>query len=149
MNHAPQIRKVDVTGPLQVTIQWSTGETFATDLGDLIGPKQKGDPFADLHDAAIFAQIKSDEWGDGLSWPDGLDLGADQLYSLGRQQAGLPTREDFAAWMERNQLSLSQAAQAIGMTRRMIAYYKSGARPIPKTVWLACIGYESLRHEAA
>lgn len=28
-------------------------------------------------------------------------------------------------------------------------YYKSGARPIPKTVWLACIGYESLRHKAA
>ncbi|MBU2783737.1 hypothetical protein HAP99_11250, partial [Acidithiobacillus caldus] len=67
----------------------------------------------------------------------------------GRQQAGLPTREDFTAWMERNRLSLSQAAQAIGMTRRMIAYYKSGARPIPKTVWLACIGYESLQHEAA
>ena len=61
----------------------------------------------------------------------------------------MPTREDFTAWMERNQLSLSQAAQAIGMTRRMIAYYKSGARPIPKTVWLACIGYEALQHEAA
>ncbi|AEK56781.1 hypothetical protein [Acidithiobacillus caldus] len=61
----------------------------------------------------------------------------------------MPTREDFTAWMERNQLSLSLAAQAIGMTRRMIDYYKSGARPIPKTVWLACIGYESLQHEAA
>jgi hypothetical protein len=44
---------------------------------------------------------------------------------------------------------LNQSAQAIGMTRRMIAYYKSGARPIPKTVWMACIGYESLQHEAA
>jgi len=70
-------------------------------------------------------------------------------YSLGRQQAGLSTRADFAAWMERNRLSLSQAARAIGMTRRMIAYYKSGARPIPKTVWLGCIGYEALKHKAA
>ena len=149
MNHGPQIRAVQVTGPLLVTIQWSTGETIATDLRGLIGPKQAEDPFAALHDAAFFAQAQSDEWGDGLSWPGGLDLGADQLYSLGRQQAGLPTQEDFASWMDRNQLSLSQAAQAIGMTRRMIAYYKSGARPIPKTVWLACIGYESLRHQAA
>lgn len=149
MNHAPQIRAVQVTGPLQLTIQWSTGEMFATDLGNLIGPKHAEDPFASLHDAAFFAQVQTDEWGDGLSWPGDLDLGADQLYSLGRQQAGLPTREDFAGWMDRNHLSLSQAANAIGMTRRMIAYYKSGARPIPKTVWLACIGYEALEQQAA
>jgi len=149
MNHAPQIRNAEITRPFQITIEWSTGETFVTDLSGTIGPKRKGDPFAALQDPAIFAQAQSDDWGDGLSWPGGLDLGADHLYSLGRKQAGLPTREDFAAWMERNQLSLSLAAQAIGMTRRMIAYYKSGARPIPKTVWLACIGYESLRHEAA
>ena len=149
MNHAPQIRKVEITGPFQTTIEWSTGETFMTDLSSTIGPKREGDPFVALHDPAIFAQAQSDDWGDGLSWPSGLDLGADLLYSLGREQAGLPTREDFAAWMERNQLSLNQAAQAIGMTRRMIAYYKSGARQIPKTVWLACIGYESLRNEAA
>lgn len=149
MNHAPQIRKVDITGPFQVAIEWSTGETFSTDLSGTIGPKREGDPFAVLHNPAIFAQAQSDDWGDGLSWLGELDLGADLLYSLGRKQAGLPTREDFAAWMERNHLSLSQAAQAIGMTRRMIAYYKGGTRPIPKTVWLACIGYESLQHEAA
>ena len=149
MNHAPQIRKVDIIGPFQITIEWSTGETFSTDLSGTIGPKREGDPFAVFHNTAIFAQAQSDDWGDGLSWPGGLDLGADLLYSLGRKQAGLPTREDFAAWMERNRLSLNQAAQAIDMTRRMIAYYKSGARPIPKTVWLACIGYETLRHKAA
>ena len=125
MNHTPQIRKVEITGPLQITLEWSTGETYVTDLSGTIGPKREGDPFAVLHNLAIFAQAQSDDWGDGLSWPSGLDLGADLLYSL------------------------NQAAQAIGMTRRMIAYYKSGARQIPKTVWLACIGYESLRNEAA
>jgi hypothetical protein len=40
------------------------------------------------------------------------------------------------------------AAEAIGMTRRMIAYYKNGSRPIPKTVWLACLGYEVLERHA-
>jgi len=149
MSHAPQIRNVQIAGPFQITVEWSTGETFLTDLKGTIGPKREGDPFAALHDPVLFALARSDEWGDGLSWPGGLDLGADLLYSLGRKQAGLPTREDFAAWMERNRLSLNQAAQAIGMTRRMIAYYRSGARPIPKTVWLACIGYDSLRHKAA
>ena len=149
MTHAPQIRDVQVTGQWQVQIHWSTDETFLTDLTDLIGPNRAGDPFAALHDPAFFSRVESDEWGDALSWPGGVDLGADQLYSLGRLQAGLPTREDFAAWMERNDLSLSRAAQAIGMTRRMIAYYKSGTRTIPKTVWLACVGYESLQHKAA
>ena len=43
----------------------------------------------------------------------------------------------------RNQLSLSSAAEALGMTRRMIAHYRSGSRPIPKTVQLACVGWEA------
>lgn len=73
MNHVPQIRAVQVTGPLQAAIQWSTGETFATDLKELLGPKRAGDPFAALHDPAVFAQVQSDDWGDGLSWPGGLD----------------------------------------------------------------------------
>ncbi|MHB1581299.1 MAG: helix-turn-helix domain-containing protein [Acidithiobacillus sp.] len=102
-----------------------------------------------LHDPAIFAQGHADDWGDGLNWPGGLDLGADRLYAVGRKQAGLPTREDFIQWMERNNLSLSHAAEAIGMTRRMMAYYKNGSRQIPKTVWLACIGYEVLERHAA
>ncbi|MHB9137604.1 MAG: helix-turn-helix domain-containing protein [Acidithiobacillus ferrooxidans] len=122
---------------------------FTTDLKDLIGPPREEDPFCALHDPAFFAQGHADDWGDGLSWPGGLDLGADRLYALGRKQTGLPTREDFIQWMERNNLSLSHAAEAIGMTRRMIAYYKNGSRPIPKTVWLACIGYEVLERHAA
>jgi hypothetical protein len=33
------------------------------------------------------------------------------------------------------------------MTRRMIAYYRTGSRPIPKTVQLACIGWETLQQK--
>ncbi|WP_223306946.1 DUF2442 domain-containing protein [Acidithiobacillus ferrivorans] len=147
MNQAPRIETATITGPFQIEIHWSTGEVFTTDLKDLIGPPRKEDPFCALHDPAFFAQGHADDWGDGLNWPGGLDLGADRLYALGRKQAGLPTREDFIEWMERNNLSLSRAAEAIGMTRRMIAYYKNGSRPIPKTVWLACIGYEVLERQ--
>ncbi|MBE7567762.1 DUF2442 domain-containing protein [Acidithiobacillus thiooxidans] len=149
MNQAPKIETATITGLFQVEIHWSTGEVFTTDLKDLIGPSRAEDPFCALHDPAFFAQGHTDDWGDGLSWPGGLDLGADSLYALGRKQAGLPTREDFILWMERNKLSLSRAAEAIGMTRRMMAYYKNGSRPIPKTVWLACIGYEVIERHAA
>jgi hypothetical protein len=33
-------------------------------------------------------------------------------------------------------------------TRRMIAHYKTGSRPIPKTVLLACKGWEVEQAEA-
>lgn len=50
----------------------------------------------------------------------------------------------FAAWMERNSLSLEGTAQALGISRRMAAYYKSGERLAPRTILLACQGYDSL-----
>jgi hypothetical protein len=55
----------------------------------------------------------------------------------------------FDRWITDNNLSLSSAAEAIGMTRRMIAHYRSGTRPIPKTVQLACIGWETLHGKKA
>lgn len=89
--------------------------------------------------------MQVDEWGAGLDWSGGLDLGADRLYQLCREQAGLPTPEAFDAWMRRNALSLSTAAESLGMTRRMIAHYRTGSRPIPKVVGLACKGWEAER----
>ena len=86
-----------------------------------------------------------DEWSHGIGWPGGPDLGADRLYELGREQAGLPTASEFEAWMERNHLSLSVAAESLGMTRRMIAHYRTGSKPIPIFVGLACRGWEAKR----
>ena len=143
MSQAPRIETARITGQFQIEIHWSTGEVFTTDLKDLkdpVGPPRDEDPFRPLHDPAFFAQVRADDWGNGLSWPGELDPGADRLYALGRKQAGLPTREDFVQWMERNHLSPSHTAEAIGMTRRMTAYYKNGSRPIPKPCgWLASV----------
>ena len=48
--------------------------------------------------------------------------------------------DDFRAWMEAHALTLDGAASALGLSRRMIAYYASGEKPIPKTVLLATEG---------
>ena len=48
-------------------------------------------------------------------------------------------------WMRRNNLSLATAAAALGLSRRMIAYYKTAEKPIPRHVWLACLGWEAIR----
>jgi transcriptional regulator with XRE-family HTH domain len=44
--------------------------------------------------------------------------------------------------MDRNKLTLETAAKALGMSRRMLAYYRNGEISIPKYVWLACLGWE-------
>ncbi|HBG04753.1 MAG: hypothetical protein A2075_19530 [Geobacteraceae bacterium GWC2_58_44] len=142
MNKAPLITAAKVTGTLQLVITWSTGETLNCNLATTV---HRHAAFAPFVDPAIFSQVAVEEWGHGLDWPGGLDMGADRLYQLCREQAGLFSAADFDGWMQKNQLSLSSAAEALGMTRRMIAHYRSGSRPIPKTVRLACIGWETLK----
>ena len=127
MKTPPNILDARIVGPLTVEIDWSTGETLSVDLSDFTAP-----PFDALRNPEFFAQLPRDAWGHGL------DMGADRLYELGREQAGLPTASEFDAWMQRNGLSLATAATTLGMTRRMIAHYRTGSRPIPKVVGMAC-----------
>lgn len=140
MKNPITIKTARIVAPCCLEIAWNTGETLRADLSALTSP-----PFDAWNDPAFFAQMTVEAWGGhGLDWPDGLSLGADRLYELCREQAGLPTARAFDAWMQRNRLSLSGAAQALGMTRRSITHYRTGSRPIPRTVALACRGWEAL-----
>ena len=47
-------------------------------------------------------------------------------------------------WMDRHNPTQERGAHAIDVSRRMLNYYLSGAKPIPKTVWLACVGWETV-----
>jgi hypothetical protein len=99
-----------------------------------------------LADPAAFAQVKVIYDGDGVGWTDDLDMCGEYLWRLAHIQAGdLMATKDFQAWRACNELSLTGAAKALGLSRRMVAYYDSGERPIPKTVQLACPGYEVAR----
>jgi hypothetical protein len=145
MNKSPLITAVEVAGAMKLNLSWNTGEFFTLDLGEMV---RRQTIFAPLADPAVFGQVLPDEWGHGLDWPGGLDMGADRLYHLCREQAGLFSPIAFDGWIKNNHLSLTTAADALGMTRRMIAHYRSGSRPIPKTVQLACIGWETLKKAA-
>jgi hypothetical protein len=140
MKNPPNIESARIIEAGVIELVWSTGETLNINLSDL--PRRNA-AFAKLADPTFFTQMERDEWGHGIGWPGGLDLGADRLYELSREQAGLPTASEFEAWMERNGLSLSVAAESLGMTRRMIAHYRTGSKPIPIVVGLACKGWEA------
>jgi len=43
-----------------------------------------------------------------------------------------------------NDLTIDAAAVALGVSRRMLAYYRSGSKPVPRTVALACLGWEEV-----
>lgn len=133
------IRAVRVVHPGILELDWATGETLCVNLSDL--PRRRK-AFASLSRPEVFAKVSLQEWGHGLSWPDGLDLGADALYARARSQASLPTIDAMSTWMQAHCLNQERAAEAIGISRRMLNYYLSGAKPIPRTVWLACKGWE-------
>jgi hypothetical protein len=66
----------------------------------------------------------------------------DNLRAEGVEQAGGISHERIWEWMYRNSLTLDTASEALGISRRMLAYYRNGEKPIPKHIWLACLGWE-------
>jgi hypothetical protein len=40
-------------------------------------------------------------------------------------------------------LSLNTAAEALGISRRMVSYYRTAQKSIPRSIWLACLGWEA------
>ena len=52
------------------------------------------------------------------------------------------TADAFRRWRKRHSYTLDAAARALGISRRMVAYYENGERPIPRLVALATRGLE-------
>jgi hypothetical protein len=139
MMKPPRIEAVEVVGPTQLRIAWTTGEQMEVDLAE---PINRLKALAPLRDPATFGRVQVDEWGHSLVWDGEIDLGADRLYERCKEQAGEFSPGQFDAWIKANHLSLTTAAEALGLSRRMVAHYRTGSRPIPRIVALACKGWE-------
>lgn len=125
-------------GPCSLRVAWEDGVERTVDLAALVRAYKA---YAPLLDERHFRQAKPGEHGWTVDFGDDLEIPSDQLARLAQEQAGeaMPAL-DFQAWRARHRLSLSGAAQLLGLSRRMVAYYDSGERIIPKTVMLACRG---------
>jgi len=146
MNHQI-IKSVSAELPSQLTIVWRSGKHTKVDIAEYLDSPG----YERLKDPTFFTTVAVEEWGHGIEWADGeIGIDADSLYRLGKEQAGqaFPVGE-FNAWMERNGLSLTAAAKALGITRRTIVYYHGGHKPIPVYIKLACIGWETLHVQHA
>jgi len=129
----------EAIGPKRLELVWDDGRRLPLDLGEVIGAQRR---LAALSKQSEFVRVQVSGDGWSLEWPCGIDFGAAQLRRWAEEQAGeLMRAEDFRAWVERYRLTQEGAAQALGLSRRMIGYYLSGEKAIPKTVLLATEGW--------
>lgn len=128
-------------GDRRVVLEWDDGYTGEVDLAPVIEARPV---LAPLADPETFHRVHVAEDGWSLEFPNcGIDFGSEQLHRWAREQAGeiMPARA-FRAWMQRHDMTLDAAAEALGLSRRTIAYYLSEEQVIPKTVMLATEGYD-------
>lgn len=144
MMKQPRIAQVGVAEkPFHIRVTWVDDTSSTVDLWSLIDDL---DVFAPLADPNFLAQVTVDEWGWSIRWNDQIDLGADTLWRMALEQLGeAMAPAAFLAWRTRNKLTLSGAAEALGLGRRIIVYYEQGKKLIPKTVLLATKGYDAER----
>jgi DNA-binding XRE family transcriptional regulator len=121
-------------------IRFSGGQVMQVDFTDMANRLAV---FAKLNDRAFFRRAAVADWGHSLEWPNGEALDADRVMDMALEQAGRVDTLEFRRWQDRNSLSLEAAAKAIGLSRRTVSQYRTGARPVPRTVSLACKGWEA------
>jgi hypothetical protein len=126
-------------------LAFADGAGFDVSLGDTL---RHHATLAALADPAVFRRAKLGAWGGTVTWgKDDLELAADNLRALAIEQAGGYSHESIVEWMYRHGLTQQQAADALGLSRRMLGYYLSGEKPLPRTVALACIGWTHAAHD--
>lgn len=122
------IQKADALADGRLRLSWSDGvEALLTLPDELV---RAGTP-------------KIGDWGHSLEWPNGEEMGADRLWLETLTALGRADSRAFLEWRMRNNLSLQKAGDALGLARRTVAYYSNGDRPVPKSILLACKGWEA------
>jgi Protein of unknown function (DUF2442) len=136
-----RIESAITRGETVIVVTWDDGHRAEIDLAPIIAARKV---LAPLGDPEAFHRIHVAEDGWSVEWPGcGIDFAAPQLRRWGDEQSGeaMPA-EAFRAWMGGHGLTLDRAAEALGLSRRTVAYYLSGEQPVPKTVMLATEGYD-------
>lgn len=132
----------------RLKISYADGADFNVDLSDWIKSAAFLRP---LQEHSLFASAKLNGLGNAVEFGKGeIDLAADNLRNLAIEQSGGIGHERIWNWMHENNLTLDGAAEVLGISRRMLAYYRNGEKAIPRHIWLACVGWETLhKHGAA
>ena len=144
MNKQFKIKTVVSVTPFNLTVTFGDDVTMDIDLSAIVAQNNFLSP---LNNAALFCKARVGEHGNDVTWGDDLSLSGDNLRAEAVEQSGGISHERIWNWMYRNGLTLDSASKALGISRRMLAYYRNGEKPIPKHIWLACLGWEKCKDE--
>jgi len=134
-----RMTSVELLSEMRLRVYYQNGAPVVIDCSEL---PERFAVFERLLEPDFFRQVVVADWGHSLEWPNGEGLDADKVLDMALAQAGRNDTLAFRHWQRRHGLSLTEAADAIGMTRRTVSQYRTGARPVPRTVLLALKGWE-------
>ncbi len=122
--------------PYTLRTQWHDGQETVVNIAAVICASKEH--AAILVDEARFRSVHLDDDAGSAVWDDGVGVPAETLWRLAQEQSGRTmSASEFRRWRNSQSLTLDGAARALGLSRRMIAYYEHGSKPIPRVVALA------------
>ena len=141
--HLPRLLSASAEGqPFTLRLRWTSGDEGTVDVSGMVERFKLYEPLRQSPD--LFRQVRLGEHGTDIVWTDEIDMAADTLWRLAQEQSGATmTADAFRHWRERKAYTLDDAARALGISRRIVAYYEQGNRPIPRVVALATRGLEA------
>ena len=139
----PCLGFVQAVGTSCLQVAWAegarAGRSETLDLAPLIGSYRIYRPLR--ANAALFATARLIEDGDVVARAgENLEMTAEMIGHLAAQDM---TPEDFASFLQRNNLTQAAAGAVLGRSRRQIGYYLEKG-PVPRVVALACAGWEGM-----
>lgn len=139
----PTVKTARALGLHRIEVVWSTGRIDRIDVRAALKGHRS---LAAALKNPRFAAVHPGEWGHSISWGGAkgreIEIGADALWRMAREQSAAAESADFAAWRAAHGLSLTEAARSLGLSRRTVAYYDAGTKPVPRLVVLALKGFE-------
>lgn len=145
----PRLKAVQALDDFRLRLTFINGVVYTVDCKPFFKDHKQLAPLQDVKVFSGACVLPGEGWA--VEWPAcDIQIGTDTLWldALAQNAPDESTRF-FAGWRAKYGLSLKQAAEALGLTPRTISAYSAGSRPVPKAVRLACIGWESLRHDRA
>ena len=135
------LSSVKATPTASLLLRYEDGEQFEVSLVDTI---LQHPALERLKDPEVFSTVKVGEHGASVIWADDDDLAlaADNLRARAVEQASGVSHEFIWNWMARNDLTVDAAAAALAVSRRMLAYYRSGSKPVPRSTAPLIWAYE-------
>jgi hypothetical protein len=125
------IEAVEPRGETRLWLRWSDGTEAELPL----------DPTLRANNAEL------GEWGHSVAFPNGFEIGADSLWADTLTATGRNDAREFLEWRIANSFSLARTAEALGLSRRTVAYYSNGERRVPKAILLACKGWDATHRD--